>query len=50
MPMLSQQTVAMYNDKKDGTPFYEKVKVSDKGQLTVTLQANGGFVLLGSSN
>lgn len=49
LPMLSKQTVAMYNDKKDGTPFQEKVKVSNKGQFTVTLQPNGGFVLVGAA-
>jgi hypothetical protein len=49
LPMLSKQTVTMYNDKKDGTPFHETVKVSKKGQLTITLQPNGGFVLVGAA-
>lgn len=49
LPMLSKQTVSMYNDKKDGTPFQEMVKVANKGQLTLTLQPNGGFVLVGAA-
>lgn len=46
LPMLAKQSVSMYNDKKDGTPFQEMVKVSNNGQFTVTLQPNGGFVLV----
>ena len=46
LPMLAKQSVSMYNDKMDGTPFQEMVKVSNNGQFTVTLQPNGGFVLV----
>jgi hypothetical protein len=49
LPMLTKQSVSMYNDKKDGTLFQESVKVSNIGQLTVTLQPNGGFVLVGAA-
>lgn len=45
VPMLAGKTVALYNDKKDGTPYLENVKVPENGQLSITIQPNGGFVL-----
>lgn len=45
LPMLAGQKVAIYNDKKDGTPFTETVSISKNGKFSVTIQPNGGFVL-----
>ncbi len=45
LPMLAGQKVAIYNDKKDGTPFTEAITVSKNGKFSVTIQPNGGFVL-----
>lgn len=45
IPMLAGKNIAMYNDKKDGTPYLENVKIPDNGQFSITVQPNGGFVL-----
>ncbi|ASB51079.1 alpha-glucosidase [Alkalitalea saponilacus] len=45
LPMMAGQTVTMYNDKRDGTPFMETTRVPANGRFTVTIQPNGGFVL-----
>jgi hypothetical protein len=45
LPMLAGKTISMYNDKKDGTPYLESFKIPDNGQLSITIQPNGGFVL-----
>jgi hypothetical protein len=44
MPMFAGQTITMYNDKKDGTPFMETVKIPANGQFSVTIQPSGGVV------
>ncbi|TCO10669.1 glycoside hydrolase family 97 protein [Natronoflexus pectinivorans] len=45
LPMMAGQTVTMYNDKRDGTPFMETTRVPANGRFNVTIQPNGGFVL-----
>lgn len=45
LPMLAGQTINMYNDKADKETYTTTVKVSKKGDLTITIQPNGGFVL-----
>ncbi len=45
LPMLAGETVSLYNDKKDGSPYFEKVKISKDGRFTVLIQPNGGFVI-----
>ncbi|WP_245792710.1 glycoside hydrolase family 97 C-terminal domain-containing protein [Tangfeifania diversioriginum] len=45
LPMFSNQKVTMYNDKNDGTPFMETVTIPEDGELSVTIQPNGGFIL-----
>jgi hypothetical protein len=45
LPMMAGKTISMYNDKKDGTPYLESFKIQDNGQLSITIQPNGGFVL-----
>ncbi|MGV8826983.1 MAG: glycoside hydrolase family 97 catalytic domain-containing protein [Breznakibacter sp.] len=46
VPMLANQNVDMYNDKKDGTPYLEKVSIPKNGKLLITIQPNGGVVLV----
>lgn len=45
LPMLAGQTITMYNDKADKETYTTTVKVSKKGELSITIQPNGGFVL-----
>jgi hypothetical protein len=45
LPMLAGKTITMYNDKAGKETYTESVKVSKKGELSITIQPNGGFVL-----
>ncbi|MFA9191411.1 glycoside hydrolase family 97 catalytic domain-containing protein [Flavobacterium sp. FZUC8N2.13] len=45
LPMLAGQTITMYNDKADKETYTSNLKVSKNGQLSITIQPNGGFVL-----
>lgn len=45
LPMLAGQTITMYNDKADKVTYTASVKVSKNGELSITIQPNGGFVL-----
>ncbi len=45
LPMLAGQTVTMYNDRNDGTPYIETISVPENGKVEVTLQHNGGVIL-----
>ena len=45
LPMLSGQSVTMYNDKADKETYTSNLKVSKNGQLSITIQPNGGFVI-----
>jgi hypothetical protein len=45
LPMLAGKTVKLYNDKKDGTPYLETVKIPADGRFSLTIQPGGGFVL-----
>ena len=45
LPMLSGQSVVMYNDKADKETYTTNVKISKKGELSITIQPNGGFVV-----
>ncbi|MBN2613169.1 MAG: glycoside hydrolase family 97 catalytic domain-containing protein [Bacteroidales bacterium] len=45
LPMLAGQSVTVYNDKNDGTPRKETLKVPADGRLSAVIQPNGGFVL-----
>lgn len=46
LPMLAGKSVELYNDKADRTPELKRVKVSGKGELTLTLQPDGGAVIV----
>lgn len=45
LPMLAGQAITMYNDKTDKETYTASVKVSNNGELSITIQPNGGFVL-----
>ena len=45
LPMFAGCKVAMYNDKTNKETFMDHVSVSDYGEVTITIQPNGGFVL-----
>ena len=45
LPMLAGITVTMYNDDKNKETYMKEVKVSKNGEISVTIQSNGGFVL-----
>jgi hypothetical protein len=45
LPMLAGQSITMYNDKDTKETYTTSVKVSKKGELSITIQPNGGFVL-----
>lgn len=44
LPMLAGATVECYYDAPDGTPHHEERKINKKGEVTMTLPANGGWV------
>jgi hypothetical protein len=45
LPMLAGQKVSIYNDKKSRTPYLKAVNINDDGEMSITIQPNGGFVL-----
>lgn len=45
LPMLAGQSISMYNDKADKETYTTNLKVSKNGQLSITIQPNGGFVI-----
>lgn len=45
LTMLSGKEVTMYNDNKNKETFLKKVTVAGNGQISITIQPNGGFVL-----
>ena len=45
LPMLAGQNITVYNDKDTKETFTATTKVSKKGELSITIQPNGGFVL-----
>ncbi len=45
MKMFAGKEVVMYNDNKTRKTFTETIKVSETGEVVVTIQPNGGFVL-----
>ncbi|SFW54207.1 Glycosyl-hydrolase 97 C-terminal, oligomerisation [Sinomicrobium oceani] len=45
LPMLAGKKVTLYNDSKNRETYRKEVKVSEKGELQVTVQSKGGFVI-----
>ena len=46
VPMLAGKTVKHYGDSKDKSSFLKDLKVNKKGEVKVTLQPEGGLVLV----
>ena len=45
LPMLAGKNVSMYNDDKNKTTYLDQIDVSNSGDIEITIQPNGGFVL-----
>ena len=45
LPMLAGQNITVYNDKDTKETFTATTRVSKKGELSITIQPNGGFVV-----
>ena len=45
LPMLQGQQVSLYNDGDKRQPTHQTVEVGENGELTVTVQPGGGFVI-----
>lgn len=45
LPMLAGQSIILYNDKVDKEIFTTSLKVSKNGDLSITIQPKGGFVI-----
>jgi len=46
LPMVAGQKVDVYTDDQNKQPRMEQVTLSGEGDLSVTLQPGGGFVLV----
>ncbi|TXK48165.1 glycoside hydrolase family 97 protein [Pontibacter qinzhouensis] len=46
LPMLAGQKVMLYGDNKDRTSYTRSATVNKKGELKITIQPNGGLVLV----
>jgi hypothetical protein len=44
--MLAGKDVVMYNDNKARQTFMNTLRVPDNGVVSITIQPNGGFVLV----
>ncbi|WP_100614368.1 glycoside hydrolase family 97 protein [Confluentibacter citreus] len=45
LPMLADGKATIYNDDKNKNASLEDIKISKKGEISITMQPNGGFVL-----
>ncbi|MBN1118187.1 MAG: glycoside hydrolase family 97 catalytic domain-containing protein [Bacteroidales bacterium] len=45
LPMFAGKTVTIYNDNQKKEIYKESVTVSDNGEISITIQSNGGFVI-----
>ena len=45
LPMFAGQKVHLYNDDKKRNTYTKKVSVNKKGNLDITIQTDGGFIL-----
>lgn len=45
LPMLSGKNCKIYNDKNDKQTYMSDIKISKNGELSITIQPNGGFVV-----
>jgi hypothetical protein len=49
LPMFAGQKVTMYNDRNNGETYTDSANVGKKGDITVSIQPNGGFILTNNS-
>jgi hypothetical protein len=45
LPMLAGKEVTMYNDNRKNDTYLKSTTISHDGELSITIQPNGGFVL-----
>lgn len=45
LPMLSGKNCKIYNDKDDKQTYTSSIKIPKNGELSITIQPNGGFVI-----
>ena len=45
LPMLAGSTATIYNDDKNNNSFIDEVKISKKGEISITIQPNGGCII-----
>lgn len=45
LPMLVGNDVSVYSDKKDRTPQIQNARVNKKGEITVSIQTEGGVII-----
>jgi hypothetical protein len=45
LPMFAGQKMTMYNDNKNRESYMDSVIVGKKGEITVSIQPNGGIIL-----
>ena len=45
LPMLAGGKATIYNDDKNKNTFIDEVKISKNGEISITIQPKGGFVL-----
>lgn len=45
LPMLAGQEVKMYNDSSEKETYIKQLGISETGEISLTIQPNGGFVL-----
>ena len=45
IPMLAGSTATIYNDDKNNNSFIDEVKISKKGEISITIQPNGGCII-----
>ena len=46
LPMFAGQKITMYNDDNNKEPFMNSVDCGRNGEITITMQPSGGFVLV----
>lgn len=45
LPMFAGETVILYGDDKNNSPYSKEIKIAKNAKMEVTMQSRGGFVL-----
>ncbi|WP_081820668.1 glycoside hydrolase family 97 protein [Sediminibacter sp. Hel_I_10] len=45
LPMLAGSKINVYNDDKNKSTFMDEISIAKNGELSITIQSNGGFVI-----